>query len=282
MQRVCRAGADPSQQATHMNNTLKRILYIAAMVLAVITLVLSVAGIAGAWVLRSELHGTIDVVSSLGVTSLQRARNLVAKIDPPLVKAQARVQEAETLVRDSGQKLQDTNLIVAGAERLLQQDLSTEINTLTTTVTAASDALQSAEATLNALARMPFIAGDTGVIGEARALIDELQAIEQNVRDIRQALQVKKDQAVQIVVDTLTAPLERLDTRLTNLSNRSQNAQTRLAAAETRLPVVAEQAKTGITLVVLVTTAALIWTIISQVIVFIFSRERLKALKSAP
>ena len=43
-----------------------------------------------------------------------------------------------------------------------------------------------------------------------------------------------------------------------------------------------EQAKTGINLVVLVTTAALIWTIISQVIVFIFSRERLKALKSAP
>ncbi len=176
-----------------MNNTFKRILYVTAMVFAVITLVLSMAGIIGAWVVRSELNGTLDVVSRLGVTALQRARNGVARIDPPLAKAQATVQDVEAQVRDGGQKLQDTNLIIAGAEALLQQDLSADVNTLTTTVTAASEALQSAEDTLNALARMPFVSGDAGLIGEARALIDELQAVEQSVRDAREALQVRED-----------------------------------------------------------------------------------------
>lgn len=265
---------------TFMNNTLKRILYVTAMVLAVVTLALSLAGIIGAWVLRSELHGTIDVVSRLGVTSLQRARNLVARIDPPLAKAQTTVQSAQAQVRDNGQKLQDTNLIIAGAERLLNQDLSVEVNTLTTTLTAASDAIQSAEDTLNALSRIPFVSGDAGVIGEARSLLNEIQAIEQSLRDARQALQTRKDQAVQSVVDALLAPLDALDSRLTSLSSRSQSLQSRLNVAETRVPVVAEQAKSAITLAVIGTTLSLVWAIISQVIVFIFALERFRATKA--
>jgi chromosome segregation ATPase len=231
-------------------------------------------------VLRSELHGTLDVVSRLGVTSLQRARNLVARIDPPLAKTQAVVQGAQAQVRDSGQKLQDTNLIIAGAERLLNQDLSAEVNTLTTTLTAASDAIQSAEDTLNALSRIPFVSGDAGVIGEARSLLNEIQAIEQSLRDARQALQTRKDQAVQSVVDTLTAPLSALDSRLTSLSGRSQSLQSRLDIAEARVPVLADQSKTATTLAAIVTTLSLLWTIFSQVIVFIFALERFRATKA--
>jgi chromosome segregation ATPase len=265
-----------------MNNPSRRILYIVIMSLAVVTLLLSVAGIIGAWVARSELHQTLDVVSRLSFTALQRSRNLVARIDPPLAKAQTAVQSATAQVREGGQTLQDTNLIIAGAERLLNQDLSVEVNTLTTTVTAASEALQSAEDTLNALARLPFVDGNTGVIGDARQLIDEMQAIEQSLRDTREALQTRKDQAIQTVVETLTTPLDRLDERLTSLGNRSQSIQTRLNNAENRVPVITSQAKTAITLVVVIITLALIWTIISQVIVFVFARERYRGLKAEP
>ncbi len=260
-----------------MKKTIKRTLHVAAMALAVITLVLSLAGIAGAWLLRNELHGTIDVVSSLSVTALQRARHGVARIDPPLAKVQTTLQSIEAKVRQSGQTLQDTNLIIAGAERLLNQDLSGEVNTLTTTLQSASEVLQAAEDTLSALNRLPFIDGENGTFGQARQLVNDLQAIEQNIRETWQALQVKKENTIQTVVDTLTSPLVRLNTLLTTVSAHSQNTQVRLNLAELRVPILAGQAKTIITIVVIVATLALAWVIISQVIVFKFSLERLRA-----
>ncbi len=260
-----------------MNHTIKRILCILAMILAGVTLVLLLAGVIGAWVLRSELHGTIDVVSSLSVTALQRARNGVERIDPPLAKALTTVQATEVKVRQSGQTLKDTNLIIAGAERLLNQDLAVEVNTLTTTLQAASDTLQGAEDTLNALNRLPFIDGENGVLGQARQLIADLQAIQQNIRDIWQSLQVKKENTIQTVVDTLTAPLLRLNTLLTTVSAHSQNIQARLSLAALRVPILAGQAKTIITIVVIVVTLALVWAIFSQVIVFKFALDRYRA-----
>lgn len=260
-----------------MNNTIKRILYVIAMSFAVITLVLSLAGIIGAWVLRSELNQTLDVVANLSVTALQRARNGVARIDPPLAKALTVVQNTESRVRQSGQTLKDTNLIVAGAEKLLNQDLSVEVNTLTTTLRAANEMLQAAEDTLNALNRLPFISGEAGAIGQARELLTDLQAIEQAVRDTWQALQVKKENTIQTVVDTLTAPLMRLNTLLDTVSQRSQSIQARLSLVELRVPIVVAQAKTIILLVVIVITLALAWTIFSQVIVFKFSLDRFRA-----
>lgn len=266
----------------NMNNTIKRILCIVAMVFAVITLVLSLAGIVGAWVLRSELNQTLDVVSSLSVTALQRARNGVARIDPPLAKALTVVQNTESRVRQSGQTLQDTNLIIAGAERLLNQDLSTEVNTLTTTLRAASETLQAAEDTLNALNRLPFINGEVGALSQARQLLAELQSIEQTIRDTWQALQVKKDNTIQTVVNTLTAPLVRLNTLLTTVGEHSQNIQARLSLVELRVPIVVGQAKTIILLIVIVVTLALAWMVITQVIVFKFSLDRYRAPASKP
>ena len=265
-----------------MNNTIKRILCIVAMVFAVITLVLSLAGIVGAWVLRSELNQTLDVVSSLSVTALQRARNGVARIDPPLAKALTVVQNTESRVRQSGQTLQDTNLIIAGAERLLNQDLSTEVNTLTTTLRAASETLQAAEDTLNALNRLPFINGEVGALSQARQLLADLQSIEQTIRDTWQALQVKKDNTIQTVVNTLTAPLVRLNTLLTTVGEHSQNIQARLSLVELRVPIVVGQAKTIILLIVIVVTLALAWMVITQVIVFKFSLDRYRAPASKP
>lgn len=260
-----------------MNHTIKRILYIIVMSLAVITLVLSLAGVIGAWVLRSELHQTLDVVANLSVTALQRARNGVAKIDPPLAKALTVVQDTEAKVRASGQTLKDTNLIIAGAEKLLDQDLSKEVNTLTTTLQSATEMLQAADDTLNALNRLPFVNGETGALGQARQLVADLQAIEQTVRDTWQALQTKKTDTIQNVVDTLTAPLIRLNTLLTTVSGHSQNIQGRLALAELRMPALVDQAKLIITIVVIVITLALLWAMFSQVIVFKYALERYRA-----
>lgn len=256
-----------------MNHTIKRILYIIAMSFAVITLVLSLAGVIGAWVLRSELHQTLDVVANLSVTALQRARNGVAKIDPPLAKALTVVQNTETKVRASGQTLKDTNLIIAGAEKLLNQDLSKEVNTLTTTLQSATEMLQAADDTLSALNRLPFIDGQAGALGQARQLIADLQAIEQTLRDTWQALQTKKTDTIQNVVDTLTAPLIRLNTLLITVQDNSKNIQGRLALVELRVPLLVDQAKLIITIIVIVITLALLWTIFSQVIVFRYSLE---------
>lgn len=260
-----------------MNNTFKRVLCVLVMIIASVTMVAALSAIIGAWVLRSELHGTIDVVSSLSVTALQRARNGVARIDPPLAKAQTTVQDTEAKVRQSGQTLNDTNLIVAGAERLLNQDLSVEVNTLTTTLQAASDTLQAAEDTLNALNRLPFIDGDTGVFGSARQLIADLQAIQQNITDTWQALQVKKENTIQTVVDTLTAPLMRLNALLTTVSQHSRDIQARLSLAEMRVPLLAGQAKTAITIAAIGNTLVMLWAIISQVIVIRFALERYRS-----
>jgi hypothetical protein len=162
----------------------------------------------------------------------------------------------------------------------LNQDLSPQINTLTVTLAAASDTLQATEDTLNALSRLPFVDGTTGPIGDARQMVNDLQEIEQNARDARQALLTRKDQAVQTVVETLVTPLDRLSARLTSVAGRSQSIQAGLSNAEVRLPVIASQAKSVITGVVVVTAIALLWTMVSQVIVFVFARERLSRLKA--
>jgi hypothetical protein len=260
-----------------MNTTIKRILCILTMIIAGVMLVLSVSGLISAWVLHNELHGTIDVVSRLSVTTLQRARNGVARIDPPLAKALTTVQDTEAKVRQGGQTLNDTKLVVALAERLLDQDLSTEVNTLTTTLQSASETLQAAEDALNALNRLPFIDGESGVFGTARQLVADLQAIQQNIRDTWQALQVKKENTIQTVVDTLTAPLIRLNAALTTASTHSRDIQARLSLAELRVPLLAGQAKTTITTMAIVATLFLLWAIISQVIVFRFALERYRA-----
>lgn len=252
--------------------TLKKVLAVAAAVLAVVGVIACLVMLWFSWSLNTPVTESLVRI----VTGAERVLAVVdrglVRLDDGLETALGAVTKVEETVQSVGETIVETDLAFAVLERTVGDTLfprlesaSETLTTLRETVLAFNDALEAAN-------RLPFFDVPT-LTDELQTAADAVEDARTRVAEIRTEMQAIKEEQVSrpvTFVTDRTGPIaDRLDTALDTVAA----TQSSIAARQVRLAALRERLPRLIDLISIAVTLIVVWLIAAQGYVFLRAAE---------
>lgn len=252
--------------------TFKRILAVIVIVISAIFLLVNVAGLIGVWWAQATAVGVVADVVQISDTILQRTQVRVDQLTTRVGEAQQGVKNLETTIRDTGEKVTDTNLALATVNALTDKDVTPALERLQTASENFNETLDDLDRTLRMLDRLtvgPSRMGD--LVDKLRAVLTSVRDLQQDVRDMRQALQEKKAETVAQLVDRITGPIQRVDNRLATTQTRLGGVSADITEGRARLVRLQSQVNTALLLLAIALTLVILWGILALIALILYA-----------
>jgi hypothetical protein len=249
-------------------NIAKKIAAVLVMVLSALLLIVMLAGVAGTWWGQGQLKGVVTQLSAATDQALERSQLAVAQINTVVTNGQARVDEAVTNVAQAGATIEQTNLALAAAEKLLDTDLTPTVERVTERTADVQATIAMIDRTISML---QLLSGgeDSKLLTLADDVIEKVKTLQQSVADFSSNVQGAKSQATAQAVEKLTAPLNRVSTGLGAVSTDLAALDERIGSRQVQLATLTSQVLTGITLAAVALTLGFIWMALAQLALFV-------------
>lgn len=247
---------------------MKKTVAVIVMVLSALLLVAMLAGIVGAWWGQGQLRGVVSEVSATLDRGLERTQGAMGQVSALLANTQGRVDGVVAQVNNAGTTIEETNLVLAVAERLLDQDLTPAVERITDRVTDVRDTIGVIENSIRLMRRLPG-GRDNELLTQADKLISEIKGLAQLVQDVRTTVQTTKSQATAEAVRRLTTPLDRVSQALAGANADVAGLNARIDSERAQLAAFTRRVLLGITLGAIVITVALLWMALAQLGLFL-------------
>ncbi len=253
--------AQPSRTGRSWLDITRRILVAVILVLAVVGLIVNIAGLAGTWIVRAPVYNGVTDVSARLTRALGTVDNGLARIHTRVQDAQQTLTQINNQMVNLGNQVRANSPVATRISQLVDSKLGPRIENVRSTASSIHDAVVSFNGVLVALNRTPATT--------VPRLNDELGAVSQRAQDAQAALQdlrVRLEGVKANLVSGAGAVLRqvttRINTALTGIKALVNKYQTRVANAQTR---VTEAANMLLLLVTLSEVAMTILFIISIV-----------------
>lgn len=250
---------------------LKQIGRVLLIFIAVLVIVLSVAGIAGAWWLNRIATDVTLTAFSVVDTGVSVAEAGVSRVDSLVQDGRTEVQQAEETITTVGTNLQENSPVLTALSARLQTRLAPTIENIQQAIAPVREALRTVS---NIVTIATAIPGMSERAPRLERLDQAFTQMEQTAADIKQlddtlraSVVEGKNQLTQEAVTTLTGITTRVDTRLAEAEAAVDQVQSdidvfqvEMDETESRLLLIYNLAALGATLLML-------WLIYSQVVV---------------
>jgi hypothetical protein len=246
----------------------KQIAAVVVMVLSGLLLLGLLAGIVGVWILRSDLIQSGNDLAQLTESSLQRAENGDIVIRAQVDQSQAAVNTVLGSVEAVGNKVEQTSLVLVGAEQLLDKDLTPAVQRMHERANELRDTIAFIDSTLNVMLRLPFNRDNRRLL-LADAVIDRLKVVDQRVQEISQAVSNTKSQATNTAENAVTVSLQRADTALGDLNDGLGSLQGRLNDERAQIPALHAQFNQVVSWTAIGLTVGFLWMALAQLALFV-------------
>jgi len=245
-------------------NTGKRIFAVISIIISVLVLLLTVAGILGTWVARST---AIDVASGVlaGVDQLaQVGRDGIARLDTRLANLNEAVGEVEAAVDEIAQNVEDKGLVMTLLPPEKEQNLENTAQQISDGLTSVREVIEAVVELKQAIDRLPFV--DLPEPDPER-----MEATEESINSIREGVDELKSGISQFREDA-SGGISKISMTASNVSDRLSTSQGNLAETDDRLAELQssatqleEQIPIYVTTVAVVLTLLLAWVIYALV-----------------
>lgn len=250
-------------------------------VIAVLIIVVSAAGIVGTWwvhetVTNVTLRAFSIVDTAVGVvdTGVGRANDLVQR-------GRSEVQQVESTIVAVGANIEENNPLLTALSNRIGERLSPAVEQIRTVLAPVTGSIRAVRALVDFVNAIPFVRETPPAVDDLDAALNRLDETVADVRQIndtiRAAVTGTADRLTNESVDTLTGLTGRVDSRLaeTQASVEAVQAeidalQARLAAQRARLLLIYNLVAVGLTLFML-------WVVYSQFVVIRHQRQLLRA-----
>jgi len=195
-------------------HTLKRILAVVVMVIAALVLVLGLTGLAGTWVVRTQLGTGLESIVTTAETRAETVQRGLDRLDGTLAQAASEIAAVEQEVQRLGADLEQNKPLLTAISDKLGLELSplvTKAGEIVTTIRETVAAVNSIVEGVNAL---PFV---TSPVAEAEALnklSQDLDTLVAEVQDLRTAVDRRQSEVVQGAVALITTPVSQIGSTL--------------------------------------------------------------------
>ncbi len=248
----------------------KRFSALAAVILSILFLLVSLGGIVGVWMLRGQAN---QMVNGLFDSANRTVTSTSAKIDEMIVRRQemrSGLDELSNEIEKLGSKVKDAPVVFMAIDQLMSGKLSSAFQKLDQSGRQLYGELARLDAAVAALNSTVMFRSRDGALDDLSAtltgLLDDFQQLDQDFQALQTRLRERKADTVQTLVasgqsllDPMYARLIRSETRLTNLSGKLDDLQARLEATRTGI-------LGAINWVTVILTAVLAWLAVSQVL----------------
>jgi ABC-type transporter Mla subunit MlaD len=259
--------------AIGMNPQLKRILGLVLVIVAIVSLIVSVGGVAGLWALKQNAVVAVsDTAALLTETLVTTDRALTAALDV-LDGAQTSIATLLGITQSIASALRDGQPTLNSVNRLLSEDLPKTLDSVETAIASASQAATAADDFLREISRIPLLnLNYQPAVPLSQSIADIGQSLGDfpaKLEEIGGGLQQLNDSLAVIAtqVDGLGATIRQIDTSLDEMPGVLRDYQRQLKQVLPTLQSIQAGVDQIITFFIAVLTFILLWIIAVQLIV---------------
>ena len=252
-------------------STLKKIGRALIILVTVLVIVLSAAGIYGAWyVNRTVTDITLKVFSVVDI-GVAVAETGVTRVDTLVQGGRTEVQQAEQTIETVGSNLQENSPVLTALNSRLETRLAPTVGQIQTTLAPVRDSLVTVANIVEIVNSIPFVqreAPNVARLNEAFNRLGQLAADVTQLGDTLRASVVEgKNQLTQEAVTTLTDITTRVDTGLGAVQTEVQGALVEIQTFQEESQALKSRLLLYYNLTALALTLFLLWVIYSQIVV---------------
>jgi hypothetical protein len=261
-------------------STGKKILRWLIIVIAVLVIIASVAGIVGTWWLHNTatevtLRAFSIVDTAVGVVDAgaNRANDLVQR-------GRAEVQQVESTIVAVGANIEENNPLLTALSNRISERLAPTVEQVRTVLTPVTGTVRAVRALVDFVNAIPFIRETPPAVEDLETALNRLDETAADVRQvndtIRAAVTGTADRLTNESVDTLTGLTGRVDSRLAETQASVEAVQTEIKALQARLEAQRARLLLIYNLTAIALTLFMLWVLYSQVVVIRHQRMLLR------
>jgi peptidoglycan hydrolase CwlO-like protein len=244
--------------------TLKRALTVVGIVLSILVLVVSAAGIVVSWTAGSALKDVSNKVLTGVERGLDATDDALDRVDDRLEGARANINTVEEAVTQVGEDIEETNFALLLIEETVGEELLPKIESAQETLSTVRASLVAFNTTLEAANEIPFVSAPT--------LTDELDAASERaaesksaVDEMKTAIKVAKSGAVDGAVGAITQRTSKIDNAMEELQGEVADYQSKIAKVDDDVSSLKSRIRLWIDVATIIVSLGFVWVAISQV-----------------
>jgi hypothetical protein len=249
----------------------KKLLRWLAILVAVVVILGSVAGIVGGWWLnRTATDVTLQAFSVVD-TGVAVAEAGVNRVDTLVQDGRTEVQQAEETITTVGVNLEENSPVLTALSTRLQTRLAPTVESIRQALAPVREALTTVRSLVDIATAIPGMSQRAPRLERVDQAFDQLEQTAADVRQIDDTLRASvvdsKNQLTQEAVTTLTGLTTRVDTRLAEVEGAIDEAQSDIDAFQVEMDETESRLLLIYNLAALTVTLLMLWIIYSQVVV---------------
>ena len=256
----------------------KRILAVAVMVLAVLMVLLFLAGIVGTWVANKAVtDAAVQVLTGVD-TVLGRTEQALTRLDTGLGTARDRVTAFDESVAAAGENFAENPVILTAISEKLDLGIGPAVDEVGGSVQTIRETALAAQNVVQTLDALPFISigGSVAEEGRLQRLSDGVANLKEGIQAIRDGVREAKAGKSTAVVWALGKATSRLDAGLENIETTVSGYSAQVAALRVRVSELKLAVTFWLDVAAVVISLVLLWLIFAQLVTFVFGLSLFK------
>ena len=244
---------------------LTRILAIIVMVISALVLVLSLAGIAGTWIIRGQLATDLVEIATLAEARATQAKRGLDLLDAALTRAHDQVQGVEQEVQALGTNLEENRPLLSSISDRLGLELSPLVESARETVATVRETVVAINSAIEAINAIPFISIPVPAMERMEQLSQDVNSVRTQVQDLRTAIDQRRSEIIQGAVSIITTPTSQIGSTLGEMQATVSGYSKQVGAVQERLSSFKSAIGGWLTWAAVILTLVLLWFAFSQV-----------------
>ena len=266
-------------------STGKKLLRWLIMVVAVLVIIGSIAGIAGTW----WLHNTVTDVTLRAFSIVDTAVGVVdigaSRANDLVQRGRSEVQQVESTIVAVGANIEENNPLLTALSNRIGERLAPTVEQIRTVLTPVTGTVRAVRALVDFVNAIPFIRETPPAVDDLETALNRLDETAADVRQIndtiRSTVTGTADRLTNESVNTLTGLTGRVDSRLAETQASVEAVQAEIKALQERLAAQRARLLLIYNLVAIALTLVMLWVIYSQFVVIRHQRQLLRGGKTA-
>jgi hypothetical protein len=244
---------------------LKRILAVIVMVISALVLVLNLAGIAGAWIVRAQLATDLVDIATEAEARATTAKRGLDRLDAALSRTHDQVAGVERDVQAFGADLEQNKPLLSAITDKLGVELGPLFDSAREIMTTIRETVTAVNSAIEAINAIPFISIPLPELEKMEKLSQDVDSLRTQVQDLRTAIDQKRSEIIQGAVSIVTTPTSQIGSTLGEMQATVSGYSQQIGAVQEGLTTFKAEIGGRLTWAAVILTLILLWLAFSQI-----------------
>jgi Skp family chaperone for outer membrane proteins len=252
-------------------DTFRRIAAIVVIIVSVVMLLLSLSGIAEAWILRGQLSSSLQGILTAAESRAAMMQKGLDRLDTVFAQVSEQISAVEHEVQTFGTDLERNKPLLTAISDRLGLDFAPLVDSARELMTTVRETVAAVNSTVEAINAIPFVSVSVPEVDTLRQLSQGVEDFRTEVQDLRTAIEERRSEIIQGTVSIVTTPTTQLGATVDEMQASVAGYSQELGAVREELSTLRSTITRGLTWAAVILTLALFWIALSQIVLIVLA-----------